>query len=115
MLNQKLWNQEQYERSFQLQPEVRRIAQSKGLCNMVICPKKGDYVAFVLKGKIVMKGYVDSDGFEEGSNHKLHSCNIGDIREHTNSNKFAWVIITEVGLSQDIRKTGQRTWAKMPI
>lgn len=115
MLNSRLWNQKRFEEDFLLRPEVRRLAQSKGRCRMVSCPKKGDEVFFVIKGKIVMRGTVDSDGFQEGTAHQEHSCNIGDAREHSVPNEFTWVKIEEVGMSQSIRGTGQRTWAKMPI
>ena len=115
MLNPRLWNQEKYEHDFNLQPEVRRLAQSKGRCRMVICPRRGDSVSFVCKGKIIMRGFVDSNGFELGTDHQVHSSNIGGNRLHADPHEFVWVRITEVGLSLDIRCTGQRTWAKMPI
>jgi len=118
MLNSRLWNQEHYERTFHdfaTGPEVRGLAQSKGRCRMVSCPKKGDVVSFVCKGKIVMKGHVESDGFVHGIDHQNHSCNVGDTRPHSTHPEFAWIRITEVGLSETIRPSGQRTWAKMPI
>ena len=114
MLNSSKWNQKKYENDFREQPEVRRLAQSKGRCKMVSCPKKGDLVSFVFKGKIIMRGVVDSNGFEYGTEHQLHSSNIGEYRPHAEIKEFVWVKITEVGLSEEIRKTGQRTWAKMP-
>jgi hypothetical protein len=113
MLSPKLWDQEKYEHSLTIHPELRKIAQSKGKCKMVVCPKKGDSVVFVYKKKIVMKGYLDSDGFVSGTDHRVHSCNTGNTRPHTEPSEFAWVHITETGLSQDIRCTGQRTWAKI--
>ena len=114
MMNHKLWNQDKYEQEFYVSPERRRIAQSKGRCKMVVCPKKGDSVVFVLKGKIVMKGVVDSDGFVTGTDHQTDSCNSDDgVRSHAEICDFAWIMITEVGLSQEIRKTGQRTWVSM--
>jgi len=110
VLNSTLWNQAKFEKS-----ENRMLAQSKGACRMVTCPKKGDNVSFVLKGKIVMKGIVESDGFVIGIDHKKDSCNLGEHRIHALTNEFAWIKITEIGLSIDIRPTGQRTWAKMPV
>ena len=115
MLNSSLWNQKKYEDDFHSRPEVRRLSQSKGACRMVSCPQMGDLVSFVYKGKIVMKGCVDSNGFEHGVDHQAHSCNIGETRIHSVTTEFAWVRILNVGLSEDIRKTGQRTWAKMPV
>lgn len=115
MLNSRLWKQNKYEDDFATRPEVRRIAQSKGRCRMISCPKKGDIVFFVLKGKIVMRGIVDSDGFEYGTEHQNHSCNDGVMRPHSTINEFIWIKIEEVGLSTSIFPTGQRTWAKMPI
>ena len=117
VMNSKLWNQKQYELDFVNRPEVRRLAQSKGRaimkdCN---CPNRGDYVLFVTKNKIVMRGVVDSDGFENGIDHQAHSCNNGDLRPHAIPNKFAWVRIIEVGLSIDIPYKGHRTWVKMKI
>ena len=67
MLNSRLWNQSKYEEDFVIRPEVRRLAQSKGRRRMVKCPKKGDMASFVLKGKVVMRGIVESDGFENGT------------------------------------------------
>ena len=87
-----LWNQEKYEHDFHLQPEVRRLAQSKGRCRMKLCPQKGDNISFVYKGKIVMRGECESIGFEVGTAHQTHSCNIGDNRPHSDPHEFAWVI-----------------------
>jgi len=81
---------------------------------MVVCPTRNQPVEFVLEGKIVMRGFVDCDGFEDGTAHQSHSCNDGEVRSHAEPQEFAWIKITEVGLSHEIRKTGQRTWAKMP-
>ncbi len=115
MLNHKRWDQRKYEEDFMNKPEVRRLAQSKGSGHMVRCPQKGDIVFFVCKGKIVMKGVCDSDGFESGIYHQVHSCNIGDSRPHALHQEFVWVKITEIGLFDVIRPTGQRTWARMPL
>jgi hypothetical protein len=115
MLNPLLWKQQQYEVDFITRPEVRRLAQSKGNCRMISCPNRGDTVSFVLKGKIVMRGVVESNGFENGTAHQQHSCNDGAVRPHATMPEFAWIRIEEVGLSENIRPTGQRTWAKMPI
>ena len=115
MLNSRLWNQDKYEQDFASRPELRRFAQSKGKCRMVSCPQKGDTVFFVLKGKIVMRGIVESNGFENGTAHQEHSCNDGTIRPHAIPTEFVWIRIEEVGLSENIRHTGQRTWAKMPV
>jgi len=114
MLNPSRWNQAKYENDFYERPELRRLAQSKGMCRMIYCPKKGDLVSFVLKGKIIMKGIVDSDGFQTGLDHQEDASNIGDFRIHAMLPEFCAVNITEVGLSEKIRFTGQRTWAKMP-
>ena len=115
MLKDDEWNQNKYEENFMLRPEVRRLAQSKGMCIMRLCPKKGDVASFVLNKKVVMRGIVDSDGFENGTDHQHHSCNIGATRPHSLSTQVVWIRITEIGLSEDIRLTGQRTWAKMPL
>jgi hypothetical protein len=80
---------------------------------MISRPGKGDTVVFVLKGKIVMKGRVESDGFIEGTSHQAHSCNEGAVRPHETVSEFAWIRIEEVGLSENIRRTGQRTWVKI--
>ena len=114
MMNSRRWNQLKYEQDFDNKPEARRIAQSKGACRMVSCPKKGDLVSFVCKGKIIMKGRVESE-FEHGTLHQEHSCNTGDNRPHAIPPMFAWIIITNIRLSEPIRNTGQRTWAKMPV
>ena len=115
MLNASRWNQNKYEEDFMLHPEVRRLAQSKGRCPIVLCPKKGDVASFVLRGKVVMRGIVESDEFENGTDHQQHSCNSGEARPHSVPTEFVWIRITEIGLSEDIRPTGQRTWAKMPV
>jgi len=114
MLNKNLWNQSLYEENFATMPEVRRIAQSKGRCAMKRLPLKGDTVYFVLKGRIVMRGFVDSEGFETGTAHQAHSCNVGAVRAHAGPQEYAWVVVNQIGLSEPIRATGQRTWAKMP-
>ena len=82
---------------------------------MVRCPKKEDRVVFVLKGNIIMEGVVDSDGFENGKYHQLHSCNLGGNRPHAEMEEFVWINITSVDLSQPVKKSGQRTWAKINI
>ena len=117
MLNASRWNQKKYEQDFlsRPEPEARRLAQSKGKKNMVLCPKRGDVASFVLKGKVVMRGVVESDGFENGTDHQLHSCNTGETRPHSIPEWFVRIRITEIGLSEDIRRTGQSTWAKMPV
>jgi hypothetical protein len=114
ILNSKLWNQEKYENNWRTMPECRRLPQSKGNCVMKVCPKKGDSVAFVFRGNIVMRGVVESDGFISGIHHTDHSCNLGDNRPHADgNNEFAWVQITEIGLNQAFPKSGQRTWCKI--
>jgi len=116
MLNPSLWDQKKYENEFLTRPnEVSRLAQSKGMGRMVSCPKKGDLASFIIKGKVVMRGTVESDGFENGTENQTDSCNIGIVRPHAVPSEFVWIRITEVGLSEDIRPTGQRTWAKMPV
>lgn len=114
MINPSLWDYENFKEEFVRNHENKRVAQSKGRCHMVVCPKKGDLVSFVIKGKIVMRGVVDSDGFENGTDHHLDPCNVGSVRPHSLPHEFVWVRITDVGLSEHIRRTGQRTWAKMP-
>ncbi len=110
MLSSKRWDQDKFVEMFD--PETTYLAQSKGQCRMINLPRRGDNVVFVLKGKIVMKGFVDSDGFQTGTAHQNHSCNIGQNRIHAVPEEYAMVRITDVKLSQEIRKTGQRTWAK---
>ena len=114
MLNQSLWNQNKFRLDFLRCPEeVCRIPQSKGRCRMISCPKKGDIVKFVLNGKIVMTGIVDSNGFETGTSHQDDIYNKGKLRPHSTPTEFVWIIIKEVGLSENIRHTGQRTWVKI--
>jgi hypothetical protein len=60
-----------------------------------------------------MKGVVDSEGFEDGTSHQEHSCNVGDARPHATPTQFAWIITTLLAQPEDIRPTGQRTWAKI--
>lgn len=110
MLNSRLWNQERYEEEFRLRPEARRLPQSKGKRGMKTLPQMGDSVRFVYKGRIVMRGIIYSDGFEYRPSAEEHSCNMGIQRPHAESNEYAWVNITEVGLSEYIRRTGQQTW-----
>jgi hypothetical protein len=84
---------------------------------MVAVPRKNDRVNFVISGKIVMRGYVENDGFLVGDTHKdEHSCVKGTFsdRPWDHVNEYLWVKIEQVGLSIPIRPTGQRTWAKMP-
>lgn len=112
MLNPRLWSQERYENEFAA--GRRELAQSKGGCRMVTLPKRGDTVAFVLRRLVVMRGVVKSDGFVPGAAHQEDPCNVGAHRPHAAAPEFALVTIEEVGLSEPIRPTGQRTWAKMP-
>ena len=113
MLSSKLWDQAAYERNWLSQPEVRTLAQSKGTARMVHCPKLGDSVSFVLKGGIVMRGIMVSDGFQTGTEHQEHSCNRGLERAHAEHPEFASVRITEIlKVPEEIRKSGQRTWAR---
>jgi len=109
-MSSKLWNQEKYEQDWHNYPEVRRLPQSKGNRPMQKIPERGDTVLFIFRGRVVMEGTVDSDGFENGINHQHHSCNIGNNRDHTIHAEFAWVNVTEVGLSRPVRTTGQQTW-----
>jgi hypothetical protein len=113
MLNGRFWKQDRYEGDFASRLDARLFAQSKGRCRMISCPGKGDTVVFVLKGRIVMKGRVESDGFVDGTAHQAHSCNEGVARPHATVTEFAWIRIEEVGLSENIRRTGQRTWVKI--
>ncbi len=48
-----------------------------------------------------MKGIIETDGFI-----------IGEKRIHTETLEYAWVNIIKIGLSEDIRNTGRRTWIK---
>ena len=82
MLNKKLWNQEYYEINCTTRPESRRLPQSKGNGRMNVVPQMGESVAFVYNKKIVMRGIIDSNGFEIGVNHQYHSCNDGIYRPH---------------------------------
>lgn len=114
ILNHRLWNQKKFETDFlRCSEEMCRLPQSKGRCRMVSCPKKGDIVKFALNGKIVMTGIVDSNGFEIGTAHQEDTYNIGDVRPHSIPDEFVWIIINEVGLSETILPTGQRTWVKI--
>ena len=113
MINPKLWDQAAYERIWLSHPEVRTLAQAKGKARMVRCPKLGDSVSFVLKGEIVMKGIMISDGFLAGTEHQEHSCHRGMERTHAEHPEFGWVKITEIlEVPEKIRRTGQRTWAR---
>ena len=115
MLNKKLWKQESYVKKFTADPEVRALAQSKGAGRMVKCPKKGDRVAFVCAGEIVMVGCIDSEGFISGRWHQKHSCNDGENRPHADVEEFAWVHVKKImDTPKPIRITGQRTWATLP-
>jgi hypothetical protein len=105
------WNQKKYEQNWRNLSETRRLPQSMGKKPPKIPPKRGDVVYFVFKRKIVMKGKVCSN-VEIGNYHQIHSCNIGTNRPHSEPSEFIWINITEVGLSENVRKTGQRTWVK---
>jgi hypothetical protein len=111
MLSSKEWNQKKYEQNWRNLPETRHLPQSMGTTRPKIPPKRGDVVYFVFKQKIVMKGKVCSD-VENGNCHQIHSCNIGTNRPHSASTELIWIDITEVGLSERVRITGQQTWIK---
>ena len=110
MLSSRYWDQKKYKTQWKESPESKYLSQSKGNATMVKVPSKGDIVYFVLKGKIIMKGYLETDGFITGDAHRNHSCNIGQIRPHTIKDEYAICKITDVDLAIDIRHTGQRTW-----
>jgi hypothetical protein len=113
ILNNKLWDQKLYENDWIKNKEIRKIAQSKGNCKMVNCPVLNDTVDFVINGKIAMKGIIETDGFIIGNEHQKYSkYNIGENRIHTETMEYVWVIIIKIGLSEDIRNTGRRTWVK---
>ena len=118
LINPENWDQTKYEDEWNgPRPEQKRFAQTKGRAKMVVVPRKNDRVNFVISGKIVMRGYVENDGFLVGDTHKdEHSCVKGAFRDRPwdNVNEYLWVKIEQVGLSIPIRPTGQRTWAKMP-
>jgi hypothetical protein len=81
---------------------------------MKLLPQRGDNVSFVIKGQIRMRGIVECDGFMEGTAHQEHSCNIGTMNEriHSLDKHYTWIKITEIKLTEPIRRTGQSTWAK---
>jgi predicted RNA-binding protein len=117
IINADNWDQSKYEREWAMRPEQKRFAQTKGTARMVVVPRKNERINFVMKGEIVMRGYVESEGFIQGEIHKEeHSCVKGTLRDRPwdHINEYAWVKITEVGLNEPIKRTGQRTWAKMP-
>ena len=73
ILNSKLWDQKLYENDWIINKEIRRIAQSKGNCKIVNCPVLNDTVDFVINGKIVMKGIIETDGFIIGNEHQKYN------------------------------------------
>ena len=113
LINGDLWDYEKYRADFNARP-MPLFPQSKGRRHMVSLPRRGDSVSFVLGQKIVMKGTVASDKFEVGTAHQEDPYNKGERRGHAEPSEFAWIQIESVGLSIDIRRTGQSTWAKMP-
>lgn len=120
LINPKNWDQKKYEGEWNgPRPEQKRFAQTKGRAKMAVVPLKNDRINFVISGKIVMRGYVENDGFLVGDAHKdEHSCVIGTLRDRPwdhRVNEYLWVKIDEVLKEPElIRPTGQRTWAKMP-
>jgi hypothetical protein len=113
LINPKLWDQEEFIRKYNAFPEDSFLSQSKGRCAMRSLPKAGDTILFVIKGRVVMKGLMESDGFITGTAHRVHSCNRGPIRSHTDVPEFALVKILTTGLDDPIEWKGQRTWAKV--
>jgi hypothetical protein len=112
-LNGKLWKQDAFADQWK-KGERQLLAQSKGNARMVALPKRGDSVAFVLKGKIVMRGTVNSDGFLEGTAHQNDQNNQGSTRAHAETKQFAWILINEVlAEPRAVPLTGQRTWLKV--
>jgi hypothetical protein len=115
LLNDKLWDQKKFETNFHVTAGDVRIAQSKGGRKMVTLPHIGDTVFFVIKGKIVMRGVMESDGFITGTEHQTDPCNTGVHRFHAETTEFAWVRVTDVGMAEPIKWVGQRTWAKVSV
>jgi hypothetical protein len=110
-LHSKLWNQNKFEEQFMM--GNTRLAQSKGKATMKIVPKKGEKVVLVSKGKIIMQGIIENDGFLEGTDHQNDTSNIGTKRSHAEQTYFTWINIQQIGMNDPIRLTGQRTWAKI--
>jgi len=112
-LNSKLWDQASFAGQWR-QGEKQLLAQSKGAARMVTIPSRDDSVVFVLKGKIVMRGTVSSDGFLEGTAHQNDENNRGVTRAHAEPKQFAWILINEVlAEPRAVPLTGQRTWLKV--
>lgn len=97
-------------------PEEKRLAQSKGMRNMLSLPGSGDIVNFVSRGHVIMRGIVESNGFQQGTSHHDDPFNRprNPISRHRIVNEFVWIKITHVNLNEPIRPTGQATWATMP-
>ena len=119
LINPNNWDQKKYQDEWNgPRPEQKRFAQTKGRAKMVVVPRKNDRVNFVISGKIVMRGYVENDGFLVGDTHKdEHSCVKGTFRDRPwdHVNEYLWVKIEEILEEPElIRPSGQRTWAKMP-
>ena len=114
LLSKKKWDQKNYEELYTASPDARRLPQSKGALPMKRVPERGDIVQFEWCGQVVMRGRIDSDGFENGTEHQVHTCNRGTDRTHaTASKEYTWIMITEIGLSEPIKWRGQRTWVWM--
>lgn len=125
LINPKNWDQQKFADEWNgSRPEQKEkgFPQTKGCAKMKTVPRKNDRVNFVISGKIVMRGYVDTDGFLEGDAHKdehscVNSCVKGTLRERPwdHVNEYLGVKIDEIlKVPELIRRTGQRTWAKMP-
>ncbi len=114
MLNGSLWDQAKFTEQWK-KGEKQLLAQSRGKAPMVALPARGDQVVFVLKGKIVMRGCLISDGFVRGTAHQNDSNNLGDQRTHAEHEEFAWILINNISEEpQSVPRTGQRTWLKVP-
>ena len=116
LINPKKWDFNGFKKQFNSasEPGSDRIIQSKGGAIMKVCPVKGDTIVYVIKGHIVMKGVVESDGFIQGVKHQQDPLNLLDNQPHVRVEEVAWIKITEIcEMPEAIKKTGQRTWLKM--
>ena len=116
-IDKDLWDQAGYEHLCTLEPDRKRLPQSKGGFQYKKVPLTGDIALFVIKGVIVMIGIVEGDGyggdsFGEGTEHQNHPCNRGAVRLHAQPTQRIWVNIIQF-VSIPGMPSARLTWMEM--
>ena len=110
--NPKLYNYKKLIDDYQNSRHTGIIKQSKGLANMRLTPKIGDFVYISCDKKKIMKCEIVSE-FITNNEEKNDSYNLGSIRNHTENDIFLKMKIIEIYDNPEVMLGYQRTWVKL--